>query len=569
MTSSTVQPGRPQPNRAGLDWRTLVRFIGSIREGDINKVSGAISDLSVENQVVVFRFASVMFPQAERNLTELLKLSLHERSSPNKIIEHTERLVLYETVNGLTEVRTTILQQAIKEGNSTEVEELLDEHSAESILRALTRRPKLIVNEDILSDKRELKLFLREIAGKIISSGAHGLGQEHLVELCAFITPSEEKQTKFQKTLDTIISAIDDLHDRFEDYIYIGFEGTFLPGFIIDDYFLQFLNKDRALETMAMLIALQPPKAACHIASVMTKSELLSETEKQEFCIVALTYCTSIGISHVDVIETLLSGTQRCERLEGAVRALIINAKRCNIQKSHMAKLLQRVSLFRFLTSDKTPEGIYNPKYLNAWVPFPDTDNVSLIKMMHNGNLDLKDILDDVDISGCLHKASQSVSTEMLDMFQPFLLDYFIPESSKQAKLQMCGAVLFNEFRGNPDYIRNDAAEEAETITQSLREVGIDVKVKKGSWSSDELITELKRFCKSIRLRCSLVVVCVMSHGNAGILYGCGGLTDAASGLYDKCRINDILYTLGVGLPAHVPKVGQVEASNQRLQDKP
>ena len=96
-------------------------------------------------------------------------------------------------------------------------------------------------------------------------------------------------------------------------------------------------------------------------------------------------------------------------------------------------------------------------------------------------------------------------------------------------------------------------------VKSSLQETGFNMNPTIDNWSTYSLILNLRGFCQEVSSLCSLVTVCIMTHGRAGLLYGCGGLkkgvSTAAGGLNDKCQINDIINILGTELPEYIPKV--------------
>lgn len=62
----------------------------------------------------------------------------------------------------------------------------------------------------------------------------------------------------------------------------------------------------------------------------------------------------------------------------------------------------------------------------------------------------------------------------------------------------MQGAVFYNDFQGFQHLERQQAADEVEAITESLRRVGVDISVTRKGWLSYQLLSELSDFCKRI-----------------------------------------------------------------------
>ena len=155
-------------------------------------------------------------------------------------------------------------------------------------------------------------------------------------------------------------------------------------------------------------------------------------------------------------------------------------------------------------------------------------------------------------ISEYVKSSPNSVTSELLALANSHLTDYCIPDHP-QAKLQMYGVVCYNEFEGNPDFLTRDGAStEAKIITQSFSDVGVKISPPIENWTTYSLFSNLQKFCSEIRNSCSLAVVCVMTHGKAGLLYACEGSVESQT---DCCKINDILYILGEELPHYIPKV--------------
>ena len=144
------------------------------------------------------------------------------------------------------------------------------------------------------------------------------------------------------------------------------------------------------------------------------------------------------------------------------------------------------------------------------------------------------------------------MTSELLHLVHSHLADYYIPDHP-QAELQMYGVVCFNEFEGTPGFLTRDGAStEAEIMIQSLTNVGVNMFPPIKNWTTYSLFSNLRKFCSKIRNSCSLAVVCVMTHGKAGLLYACEGSVESQT---NCCKINDILYILGEQLPHHLPKV--------------
>ena len=161
-------------------------------------------------------------------------------------------------------------------------------------------------------------------------------------------------------------------------------------------------------------------------------------------------------------------------------------------------------------------------------------------------------------IADYVKSSPNTVTSELLALINPHLTDYCIPDDP-QAKLQMYGVVCFNE--GQLALERNGAKEEAQTVTKAMQDIGIKTVNPIKNWSTYSLLMGLRKFCEDIRDKCSLAVVCVMTHGKAGLLY-----SNKSSS--DSCQISDIFNILGERLPQVIPKVMpySIELTVQYLQ---
>jgi hypothetical protein len=115
---------------------------------------------------------------------------------------------------------------------------------------------------------------------------------------------------------------------------------------------------------------------------------------------------------------------------------------------------------------------------------------------------------------------------------------YIIPHQETHVK--RCGLVLFNSDN------REGAAKEANAMSESLTKSGIQTKTVE--WKRDyDLFAEIHdELTGLISDGLSLLIVSIMSHGTAGILTG---INDS------KIAISDVLKTLRVKLPKHIPLV--------------
>ena len=132
---------------------------------------------------------------------------------------------------------------------------------------------------------------------------------------------------------------------------------------------------------------------------------------------------------------------------------------------------------------------------------------------------------------------SLPLNVEQIKTLTPVSSSYIIPHNQKRSRRY--GLVLFNSVD------RSGAAAEADNIQQALEEAGCDV--TKMEWTN---AVELGSMINSALIRmmsdCSLLIVCLMSHG-------CQGALSASDG--KEIPVNDILHQLSYTLPSYVPLV--------------
>ena len=284
---------------------------------------------------------------------------------------------------------------------------------------------------------------------------------------------------------------------------------------------------------------------------------------KQHVCIHWLIYWVCGGVIDVEVITLILKFIKWDEELKNVIIGLLINTWNFGTEKPIFAALLKKVpdnELGTFLSTNFDIENFPSPNP-SEWLF--DKSKQSLLSAVKSSGAENY-------IESCLSSTQQSaiaeyvksspnrVTSELLALANSHLTDYCIPDH-QQAKLQMYGVICYNDFEGYVGLERTSASEEARVIKHSLQETGFNMNPTIDNWSTYSLIQNLRAFCQEVSSLCSLVTVCIMSHGRAGLLYGCGGLkkgvSTAAGGLNDKCQINDIIKILGTELPEYIPKV--------------
>ena len=109
---------------------------------------------------------------------------------------------------------------------------------------------------------------------------------------------------------------------------------------------------------------------------------------------------------------------------------------------------------------------------------------------------------------------TESLTTEQIQQLSPHSSQYIIPYNKKKSKRY---GVIFFRSEG-----RLGAAAEADDLEQSLLVTGCDV--IKMEWSKATELHNMKESALSrIVADCSLLIVCLMSHGSRGALADCHG----------------------------------------------
>ena len=117
-------------------------------------------------------------------------------------------------------------------------------------------------------------------------------------------------------------------------------------------------------------------------------------------------------------------------------------------------------------------------------------------------------------------------------------INYIIPYNQEYSK--RFGLILYSSHH------RQGAGDEADKLEQSLYTAGCD-EVLKLEWSqAEELQNMIDSSVTDMKASCSLLIVCLMSHGSRGCVQ---------SGQGEFIPVNKILHQLTLALPDHVPLV--------------
>ena len=132
---------------------------------------------------------------------------------------------------------------------------------------------------------------------------------------------------------------------------------------------------------------------------------------------------------------------------------------------------------------------------------------------------------------------TESLTTEQIQQLSPHSSQYIIPY--KQKKSKRYGLILFS-LEG-----RQGAVAEADDLEQALLTTGCDV--IKMEWSeATELHNMIESALSRIVADCSLLIVCLMSHGSRGAL---------ADSHNKSIPVNHILHQFSFSLPEEIPLV--------------
>lgn len=154
-----------------------------------------------------------------------------------------------------------------------------------------------------------------------------------------------------------------------------------------------------------------------------------------------------------------------------------------------------------------------------------------------------------VDIEGLPERTKQKLydsswSIEIVKRLYNKSNTFFIPREQKKAK--MYALIYYNTF-DTYHQTRVNAKEESECMMVALREAGFTVFEPIIDWTNEELLLDLRQKIQGIKEECSVLFVCIMSHGDKGVVYDKNSI---------KGEINEVLSEVH-DLPYHIPAVSQ------------
>lgn len=139
----------------------------------------------------------------------------------------------------------------------------------------------------------------------------------------------------------------------------------------------------------------------------------------------------------------------------------------------------------------------------------------------------------------------ESWSGDIIKLLYDNTATFFIPRGQDKAKMQ--AAIYYNQtFTKSKDWYRKEAQAESDSIREGLRDEGFTVPSPIDDWTRQEMLKHLRAHVKEIGKNTSVLVICIMTHGELGVLF------DKQS---EKMEINEILQTARAELPQHIPLV--------------
>lgn len=138
----------------------------------------------------------------------------------------------------------------------------------------------------------------------------------------------------------------------------------------------------------------------------------------------------------------------------------------------------------------------------------------------------------------------ESISVEQILELSPHSSRYLVPFN--QSKSKHHGLIFFNTED------RQGAENEASYMKQALQLTGCEIIQQEWS-AAHQLGDMIDNALTDILAECSLLVVCIMTHGYRGTLSGGEGT---------EISVNDVLNQLTTSLPGHLPLVSKTSWSN-------
>lgn len=133
----------------------------------------------------------------------------------------------------------------------------------------------------------------------------------------------------------------------------------------------------------------------------------------------------------------------------------------------------------------------------------------------------------------------EPLSVKNIKKLSPHSNFYIIPHNQRQART--LALILYTRD------CRDGATEEAHRLEMALRSTGCHIINSIEWYTVEDLGTMIYKYLKTeILASCSLLTICMMSHGTFGTITGCD---------QKQIAINDILHQITQILPPHLPLV--------------
>ena len=535
MASSNSKIKEPQE-------RTFIRFMNAVRKENTEQAVQLLRPHSARDRATFILYTVLLIPSPEKTIRSVIQSEyLNNKSASDEDIEGATELALwiesFRLIYNIV-IESSPLLLAKKQGSVDEVRSLLQQLPREEAVR-------LIIDGTDVESITSCKLTITEYENKLIDDirGNYTLTGEQwpniLAELSNIIQETIDALSEFKGLCSglvlTAVRGSPELMELLLEYI---------KNSNIQQFFIIIADN---FDFIGYIIA----SHSCDQAAVTMTQILLERFPadiKQKACINWLIQCVCGGVCGVEVISLFLKSIKWDKEVKNVIIGLLINTWDFEIDRGIVKALLEIVphnELGTCLTINFVDEDFCD--VIEDFIYKSDGSMLSVARSFGAENF-VVSCLSSTQLSAIsqyVKSSPNAVTSELLALINPHLTDYCIPDHS-QAKLKMHGVVCFNE--GQLALERNGAKEEAQTVTEAMQDISINLGNPIKNWSTYSLLTGLQKFCEDIRDKCSLAVVCIMTHGKAGLLY-----SNTSSS--DSCQISDIFNILGERLPQYIPKV--------------
>ena len=526
--------------------RTLIRFMNAVRKENTEQAAQLLRPHSAVERCCIVEYTSLLIPSSVKTIRSVIQsVYLNNKSASDEDLKEAAESVLWTESYILiysTVIEYSPLLLAIKQGSADEVRSLLQQLPREEAVRLIINGPD--VQLSVLSIANEAK-YEEKVTDKIRRN--YTLTDEQLTVIISFglselIKDAISMPTEFSALLSCLALAAargsPEIIKLLHEFATSRDNRDFLTR---SEYFFAFIG---------YIIASHSSHQAVVTMTEILLERIPADIIKQKVCIDWLIQCVCGGVSGVEVISLILKHTTWDEEVKNVIISLLINTWNFGTEKPIFAALLEKVpdnELGTFLTMDFDMKNFHFTD-LSDWLF--DTSKHSLLSAGKSSGAEkyIESCLSSTQLSAIAEYVKSSpntVTSELLALINSHLSDYCIPDHPR-AKLQMYGVVCFNE--GQLALERNGAKKEAQTVTKAMQDIGIKTGNPIKNWSTYSLLMGLRKFCEDYRDKCSLAVVCIMTHGKAGLLY-----SNTSSS--DSCQISDIFNILEERLPQVIPKV--------------